>query len=202
MSDDRPSGERAPRQVLPILAAIAAMVWAVLILGPSLVNGDADAYPPVIRSASPGAPIPAEAGVFRTRPSDRAVAPAAERRTQAHRRTLAMYRTLRAYPGAPPRIPHGLTYEELRTTSCNTCHERGGYVDRFAAYVPVTPHPEYRNCLQCHVPEDVVVRTARPAPGRNSPCLQCHVPGGRTAPFVALDWRPADWPATQSTAAL
>lgn len=59
----------------------------------------------------------------------------------------------RAYPGAPPTIPHPLLSEEgIGGKSCLQCHNNGGYVDQFKAFAPVTPHPEMLNCRQCHVP--------------------------------------------------
>jgi cytochrome c-type protein NapB len=105
-----------------------------------------------------------------------------------------MYRSVRAYPGAPPRIAHGLTADELRTATCKSCHERGGYVPRFQLYAPLTPHPEYGQCLQCHVPVDDLVGVPLPDGTANSICLQCHRLQGRTPAFAALDWRPATWP--------
>ncbi len=86
--------------------------------------------------------------------------PAAEVRT----RSLKGYYSLRAYAGAPPVVPHEIDPEVLRTQSCNICHERGGFVAKFNAYAPVTPHPQYANCLQCH---------ARSGEGQ----------------FVEIDWR-------------
>jgi cytochrome c-type protein NapB len=35
------------------------------------------------------------------------------------------------------------------------CHENGGFVQKFNAYAPVTPHPEMINCRQCHVTQNV-----------------------------------------------
>lgn len=59
----------------------------------------------------------------------------------------------RAYPGAPPTIPHPLLSEKgIGGKSCLQCHNNGGYVDQFKAFAPVTPHPEMLNCKQCHVP--------------------------------------------------
>lgn len=59
----------------------------------------------------------------------------------------------RAYPGAPPTIPHPiLTEKGIGAKNCLQCHQNGGYVDQFKAYAPVTPHPEMMNCKQCHVP--------------------------------------------------
>lgn len=47
----------------------------------------------------------------------------------------------RAYPGAPPTMPHPRNGRE----TCIGCHgERGGSPIR-------TPHPDRVNCLQCHV---------------------------------------------------
>lgn len=65
-------------------------------------------------------------------------------------RSLGVFYQRRAYPGAPPVVPHPVDPEINRTQACNVCHEKGGFTPRFNAYVPVTPHPQYRNCLQCH----------------------------------------------------
>ncbi len=65
-------------------------------------------------------------------------------------RSLKGYYELRAYAGAPPSIPHEIDPQVFRQQSCNICHERGGYVPQYNAYTPVTPHPQYANCLQCH----------------------------------------------------
>jgi len=68
----------------------------------------------------------------------------------AKQRTLKDYYKLRAYPGAPPSIPHPVDLERDNSQSCNVCHEKGGFVPKYNAFTPVTPHPEYENCLQCH----------------------------------------------------
>jgi nitrate reductase (cytochrome), electron transfer subunit len=149
----------------------------------------------VVIPLTTGEPIASEAQVFRLRPGDVAVETTPPRRPAAHRRTLAMYRAIRAYPGAPPRIPHGLTSEEFRTTGCNTCHERGGYVDRFAAYAPISPHPEYVDCLQCHVADATIVGVSFPDPGRDGLCLQCHTRGDPRPSFAMPNWNAGDWPA-------
>ena len=143
--------------------------------------------------------IAAEAQVFRLNPDMMAIEPAARRERQAHPRTLQTFRYLRAYPGAPPRVPHGLTPDEFRTGACNTCHERGGYSQRFAAYAPVTPHPELGFCLQCHVGDDAVTGISHPSSDPNARCRQCHGPSGpaRRDTDASLDWRPAAWPQLQ-----
>ncbi len=66
---------------------------------------------------------------------------------------LEAYYNNRAYPGAPPVIPHPT--EEAHSMGgkdCLQCHQNGGYVDKYKAYAPITPHTEYINCKQCHVP--------------------------------------------------
>lgn len=139
-------------------------------------------------------PIVTEAMVFRTRPGMLAVNPDSRRRPDAHPRTFATYRLLRSYPGAPPRVPHGLTAVEFRTNRCNTCHERGGYSQRFGAYAPVNPHPEWSACLQCHATNDFLVGLPFPQASPNDACRQCHSGGPVRFEEVGLDWRPAAWP--------
>lgn len=146
--------------------------------------------------AVPTESIAAEAQVFRLSGGMLAIEPAARREREAHPRTLETFRYLRAYPGAPPRIPHGLTPDEFRTGACASCHERGGYSQRFAAYVPVTPHPDAGFCLQCHVGDDAVTGISLPSSDPNARCRQCHGPSGppRQDLDAALDWRPTAWP--------
>ena len=68
-------------------------------------------------------------------------------------RDRAAYAANRAFPGAPPVIPHPLVAGDgLGGRSCLQCHGRGGYVTQFAAWAPVTPHPDWLSCRQCHVP--------------------------------------------------
>ena len=208
MSERRitPRGSSMPRvglRVLAIGAAIALMAGVVLLVTrlPGRVRAT-PTHPEAGRSAAPGEPIPSEALVFRLEHSDLAVEPSAPRRGPAHRRTLAMYRSLRAYPGAPPRIPHGLTAEEYRDAGCRTCHERGGYAARFGAYAQQTPHPEYTQCLQCHLPRAPLVGVPLPTTASGELCQQCHVGDPDAAPpvFAALDWRPSSWPRTGQSA--
>ena len=70
------------------------------------------------------------------------------------RRDLAQFYSLRAYPGAPPVIPHDLLEDKtMGGKGCLGCHRDGGYVGLFKAYAPVTPHPTFENCRGCHVPQ-------------------------------------------------
>jgi hypothetical protein len=142
----------------------------------------------------PRRPIILEADVFRTRPGMLAITPESERRPEAIVRTPHRYRILRAYPGAPPTIPHGFTGDEYRTGTCNTCHEHGGYSPRFNAYVPVTPHPEMVACLQCHVGNDALTGVALPDADPNTVCRQCHPPAGIRPVLSTIDWEPMEWP--------
>ena len=149
---------------------------------------------PVVIVAEASDPIAAEAMVFRTRPGMLAVEADARRRPDAHPRTFATFRLLRSYPGAPPRVPHGLTSNEFRTNRCNTCHERGGFSQRFGAYAPVNPHPEWTECLQCHATNLLLVGLPFPQASPNDACRQCHSGGPARFVEAGLDWRPAQWP--------
>ncbi|MEQ1690128.1 MAG: hypothetical protein ABMA00_02495 [Gemmatimonas sp.] len=144
--------------------------------------------------AFPDQPIVGEAQVFRTRTEMLSIGDPSGPRRAAHPRTLATYRVLRAYPGAPPRIPHGLTPGEFREGACKACHERGGFSVRFNAYVPVTPHPEMGACLQCHVGDAKLMAIPLPSTDPNSRCRQCHTAGGSRASDSTLDWKTMPWP--------
>jgi cytochrome c-type protein NapB len=185
--------------VFGIGSAVALMTAAVLAAGPWLGRrGDLQvrvATPPSRPIAAPDRPIAAEAGVFRTRPGNLAAAPGVRRRPDAHPRTLARQRAQRAYPGAPPSIPHGLTAREMRDQNCKTCHERGGFVPRFSAYAPVTPHPEMVSCLQCHAPKDALVGVDLPETSTLR-CTQCHAMDRVQPLFVEMDWPQPRWPRT------
>lgn len=145
-------------------------------------------------------PISAEAEVFRTHSGVTAIPPNAESTRDAHPRTLARYRFVRAYPGAPPRIPHGFTADEFRTGACNTCHRRGGFSPRFEAYVPVTPHPDMPACLQCHVGRDEVTGVTLPDLDPSTICRQCHATGAARWAEGLVDWRPMPWPSRERSA--
>jgi cytochrome c-type protein NapB len=186
---------RLPVRLLAITGAALLMTIAVLYVGSRLTGpGGPPAHPPPDVLASPGRPIPSEADVFRLSPGDLAVPAEAERRPTAHPRTMEMYRSVRAYPGAPPSIPHGITREELLNGTCNSCHERGGYAPRFSLYAPVTPHPQYGQCLQCHVPNAELVGLPLPDGSPSSTCRQCHRLEGGTPQFAETDWQTTSWP--------
>ncbi len=87
---------------------------------------------------------------LRADPHNASLSPTMQPRPGVSQRTLAAFYARRAYAGAPPLVPHPVDPTFNRTQDCNVCHEKGGYTPKFNAYVPVTPHPEYVNCLQCH----------------------------------------------------
>lgn len=157
-------------------------------------------YPPPGTAGPEEEPLASEENVFRVRARELGVAPDLPSEARGHIRSLEIYRRVRAYPGAPPRIPHGLTEEEFRRVTCNVCHRRGGWVARFGTYAPVTPHPDQTSCLQCHVPLDELV--GRPLSDAGSVvCSQCHVdPDAPPRTFVDSDWGPAAWPETDQRA--
>ncbi len=166
-------------RTVAIGVAAAAMLLAIVLVVPALIDMVAGPdHPPVTRMTSPGEPIPAEALAYRIRPWDLAVPLHSEPREGARPRTLETYRSLRAYPGAPPRIPHEVSPEQSRATLCNACHAGGGYVPRHGAYTPVTPHPEFSDCLQCHVPDAGAVGVGV---------------GAVPADLSLVGWAPADW---------
>lgn len=94
--------------------------------------------------------LPAESGVFSMSEHADWLAKMPE-----STKALQAYYANRAYPGAPPTIPHRLlSAKEIGGKTCLQCHEKGGYVSEFDAYTPITPHPKWLNCKQCHVPKN------------------------------------------------
>jgi cytochrome c-type protein NapB len=195
MTSRRPSDSSGFRR-LDIVRAVSLMGVAVLVVGAGLERDrEGPAYPEPIVDDGVVGPIAAEARVFRIREDQLAVAPDFGDEREGHVRSMEMYRRLRAYPGAPPRVPHGLTVEEFREQSCNVCHERGGWVARFGTYAPVSPHPEASACLQCHLMRDELVGRPRPESEDAVVCVQCHVdPDARPATFADVDWPASAWP--------
>ncbi len=187
--------------VFLVASAITAVAAAVVAVERAVANRSAAPRPAAVaRPVAAREPIRAEAQVFRTAPGVVAIAPGAPRERAAHPRTLRVVRFLRAFPGAPPAIPHPLTAEEFRTVACKTCHERGGYSPRFAAYVPLTPHPERGLCVQCHLGADSVIGVVGPDADPNTRCPICHGPsGGPARPEASRTWATAVWPTLPAT---
>ena len=180
---------------ISLLTAIAGVVVA---SRRASVGSAAEPAPYETVVPATGDPIAAEAGVFRTRAELLAIDPTPGARRSAHPRTLATWRSLRAYPGSPPRIPHGLTAIETLKGGCNTCHEKGGYSQRFGAYVPITPHPEMGACLQCHVGDVKLMSTPLPGADPSARCRQCHAAGALVWKDSSTAWKPLSWPVLAS----
>lgn len=78
----------------------------------------------------------------------------------------------RSYMGGPPVIPHEVVGDVIGTTGakCLYCHAEGvdfgeekELMGKKGVKAKQTPHPEYINCLQCHVPQytdDLFVRNS------------------------------------------
>jgi nitrate reductase (cytochrome), electron transfer subunit len=179
--------------------AVVLMAALVVVVGRCLTAGQRPArVPPVEAAATPS--LPSEAGMYQRagRAPDYAAMPTEPNRT----RTLAVFYARRAYPGAPPIIPHAVDDRDASGQGCLACHARGGWVPRFNAFSPVTPHPELAACGECHVrettpPASPATSLALPARGRaampGSPppiphdlemretCLACHAGPGAVA---------------------
>ncbi len=129
--------------------AVLLMAALVAVVGQSLSAGREPArVMPVV--AEPTPTLPTETGMYAR--VSRAAEYAAMPQEPNRRRTLAVYYARRAYPGAPPVIPHPVDEREAFGKACRSCHGSGGWAPRFEAYAPVTPHPEMTSCRQCHVP--------------------------------------------------
>jgi cytochrome c-type protein NapB len=137
-------------RLIRIGIASALMLAAVFVVASSLRVANEPAVLPLEGDA--GTPsIPTETGVFRLSQMGRRYldTPA----TPASGRTLDTFYARRAYPGAPPIVPHPLAdASSFGGSTCLTCHRDGGWVEKFGAFAPLTPHPELASCLQCHVP--------------------------------------------------
>jgi cytochrome c-type protein NapB len=65
----------------------------------------------------------------------------------AKRESIVKRQILRAYDGAPPTIPHGIS--QMSSQACMACHEQGIRTSTLRA--AKMSHPYYANCTQCHV---------------------------------------------------
>jgi nitrate reductase (cytochrome), electron transfer subunit len=143
----RMAGDHTYARIALIVALMAAGVFVV---GGALLGSQ----PPADSRAAAALPqvIPVEAGTFQSASQALALKKAPEERNES--RTLDRFYSRRAYPGAPPIIPHPLFEDRsFGGKSCLACHRDGGYVPPFKAYAPVTPHPDFANCRQCHLPQ-------------------------------------------------
>ena len=92
---------------------------------------------------APAGALPADEGMFLRTPV---------KLPEDSQRTLAAYYRRRAYPAAPPAIPHrAFNDQAFGGGACLACHRDGAYSPPLKAYAPVTPHPELASCVSCHV---------------------------------------------------
>ena len=115
----------------------------------SYQKGLEEAYMPIIETPT-GNFIPSESAVFKQ--SDVTLDYSNMPVDENHQRKLKEYYSNRAFLGAPPSIPHPVAEERsFGGNTCIQCHQNGGFVEKYNAYAPITPHPEMTNCRQCHV---------------------------------------------------
>ncbi len=149
MNPDRTPNHR----FLFIGTCIALMAAAVYIIGTSFLTGQREAIltTPLAESASESRLVQEISGFAL---ASQALTYLDTPENPASTRTLRTFYARRAYPGAPPVIPHTIADEQtFGGATCLICHADGGYVPKFKAYAPVAPHPEMTNCRQCHVVE-------------------------------------------------
>jgi cytochrome c-type protein NapB len=142
---------RTSRRRYGLIAFITAVMAAlVFVVGEALRESNEPAVLP-LTGAGDTPSIPTETGVFRM--AQRGLEYAETPASPETGRNLATFYARRAYPGAPPVIPHTMPESHgIGGRSCLVCHADGGWVPRLGAFTPVTPHPELVNCVQCHVP--------------------------------------------------
>jgi cytochrome c-type protein NapB len=147
------SSQRKP-QLTMIAIITACMIAAILVVGSliSLIEGKGVEQSKVPQTLGHGEYLPQEAGMYKgllnfARFGKFSV-------PGANERTLEKVYSRRMFAGAPPQIPHPVHADfAAEKTECLSCHTKGGYVKLFNAYTPVTPHPHFLNCRQCHVPK-------------------------------------------------
>ena len=192
----KPADVRPPRPVDVVTVVMVVTAGIVLASKTMERSHDARDHPEAVTVDAVVDPIASEADVFRIEHTNLGVVPdynADPCGTHSVARHVSdPAARIRA---APPRVPHGLTNEEFRRSICNICHLRGGYVARFNTYAPVTPHPEFSACLQCHVAQAILVGRPLPSTGDSIACQQCHIdPDVALETFGELDWPTVPWP--------
>jgi cytochrome c-type protein NapB len=141
---------RAPRRKFLLIGVTSTLMAAfVFVVGEALREANAPAALPMTGTGDTPS-IPTETGVFRL--SRLGLEYRDTPASPVEGRSLETFHARRAYPGAPPTIPHPLADPtSFGGRTCLACHGDGGWVPKFAAFAPVTPHAELTNCVQCHV---------------------------------------------------
>lgn len=138
------------KRLARIAGAVVLMLGVVVAASSLAPAGYAPWEPTPLLVADPNA-LPGEAETFRGAAIDGAALREVSQQ-KGGARNLSNYDERRAFPGAPPAIPHDLFEDRsMGGKGCLGCHADGGYVPPFKAYAPVTPHPDMLNCRQCHV---------------------------------------------------
>ncbi len=181
-----------------VLLAAAGLIFITSLSEEQSLTGDK------AEATGPSGSLPVEEGVFRLSGNAMEFMRLYNSGIQGHM-DINGYYSRRAFPGAPPVIPHPVEeFPENMGKYCLQCHGKGGYVAQLSAFAPLTPHADLINCLQCHVPvktsgtfaASTWIRPAAPETGRQalpgsppviphdlqmrSNCLSCH--GGPSAP--------------------
>jgi len=141
--------------------AVVLMAALVVVIGESITEGQRPASMPAT-----GASTRAPQSVAGTSSRPATVDYSAMPREPNRKRTLAVYYSRRASPGDPPFIPHPIDASDESGRTCLACHIDGGWVPRFSAYTPVTPHPDQVPCQSCHELQGAPTKTPPLAPPR------------------------------------
>jgi cytochrome c-type protein NapB len=97
----------------------------------------------------------------------RAVAPSAGQTAATPAETataIERRKSLRAYDGAPPVIPHAI--DTLKASACNSCHGEDSNLVIGGKRPAEISHPWITNCTSCHVPADGLRQLTAPAETR------------------------------------
>jgi cytochrome c-type protein NapB len=142
---------RLIRRVAWIVIAVVAMAQILFLVLPESDGPPEFRTVAIVPEPVAGQPIRAEVGPFLDLKEGLDRVSTSEGSPHVVVPTRAYRRVRRAYEGAPPWIPHAVTAELQRTQDCTPCHNFGGYNPGIRTYSPRSPHPEYTNCMQCHV---------------------------------------------------
>lgn len=151
--DPRPDVGGMLRRVALIAVYVVVGVQVVALLSPADVEHPDYRTVAEIEATETGRPIAPEANVFRDLQQWKARIQTNESAPHIMETGLGQRRAWRAFPGAPPHVPHPLDPVLQRTQDCRPCHRLGGYAPSRITYAPRTPHPENAACMQCHVEE-------------------------------------------------
>lgn len=171
---------RIDNRYLRIGIATALMATFVFVAGSSIYGDRRQAI--LTPSVQETPYLPFEAGMFER--AGNALAYLETPDVGNTKRSLKQFYSRRAFPGAPPAVPHPLADPTAYGGSaCTSCHSDGGWVEKWEAWAPVTPHPSWENCLQCHVPSvgKGVFRASTFQPAPPPPVNQRAFPGAPPA---------------------